>query len=96
MSLRMSENARSHLMRLTWEAQLKQPVVTIVRGHSVDGEDMGWSVGLIERAKLVNQPVAISGQLSVYIDEQWIQEVSKCILEVQRGRFILVPDDRDD
>jgi hypothetical protein len=59
MTPNISDVARQHLVLLATESHVHEPVITILRGRLITGEDTGWSVALIERASLGSLPVAV-------------------------------------
>ena len=88
MTLRISAPARRRLTELIVETGLETPVVTVLRGRYLTGEDTGWSVALIELANL-KSPAEWNGNLLVHIDAQWTALLSESMLDMEEERFVI-------
>ena len=88
MTLRISDSARERLTGLILETDLEVPVVTVLRGRYLTGEDTGWSVALIELANL-KLPAEWNGNLLVHIDAQWTAALGESMLDMEEERFVI-------
>ena len=88
MTLRISAPARRRLTELIVETGLETPVVTVLRGRYLTGEDTGWSVALIEQAHL-KSPAERNGNLLVHIDAQWADPLSESMLDLEGERLVI-------